>query len=278
MTDSDIMIEDLCFQYPGGHVALEHIDMYVKCGSISALLGANGSGKSTLLQCMAGLLRPQHGKIYIQGKPIASYKKELYKKVGMIFQNPDDQLFEPTVSDDIAYGLINLGFNTFEIHRAIDRITARLNIGDMLDKSIGSLSCGEKKKVAIAGVLVMQPDILLLDEPTSGLDPLSAYELMQLVKDISISTGVSVIVATHDVDMVPVFCDYVFVLQAGHLCLSGSPEEVFMCKKAVRDARLRLPRIEHLVEILHRDGMNIDTTCFTIGQARRQLLKLVGKK
>jgi cobalt/nickel transport system ATP-binding protein len=194
----------------------------------------------------------------------------------MVFQNPDDQLFALTVFEDVAYGVGNLGIMGKELEHRVDEALQVLNISDLKHREIHKLSFGQKKRAAIAGVLAMKPEILMLDEPTAGLDPLAASNLMTLLKQIQQEEQMTIIMTTHEVDLVPVYCDQVYVLHEGRIVLDGTPEVVFTRKEVLRKSSLRLPRIGHLVEVLlEKDHIELGTGIMTISAFRKALNELV---
>lgn len=270
----------LYFGYEPGKEILHDINIKIKTGSFTALLGANGCGKTTLIQHLNGLIKPTSGQVLLRGTDLKLLKDEkIYSTIGLVLQNPDDQLFANTVFEDVAYGVVNLGIKGEEQRIRVENALQLLNISELKEKEIHKLSFGQKKRAAIAGVLAMKPDILILDEPTAGLDPMTTSSLIKTLKEIQNLEGVTVIIATHEVDLVPVSCDYVYVLNSGRVILEGSPGEVFKNKNALRDANLRLPRIGHLMEILSdADHLNVDPSAMSISSARKVIKKLLNIK
>ncbi|MDF2523434.1 MAG: cobalt transporter, ATPase subunit [Clostridiales bacterium] len=268
---------NLCFAYEQGKEILHEININIRKGSFTTFLGANGCGKTTLIQHLNGLIKPTSGQVLLRGSDLKQLKdSQIYSSIGLVFQNPDDQLFAHTVFEDVAYGLNNLGIQGADQKTRIENALQLMDISQLKDMEIHKLSFGQKKRVAIAGVLAMKPDILILDEPTAGLDPMTTSSLIKTLKEIQEHEGVTVIIATHEVDIVPVSCDYAYVLNNGRVLLEGIPVEVFRNKKALRDANLRLPRIGHLMEILHEiDHIDIDTSAMSISSARKAIKKLM---
>lgn len=239
-----------------------------------SLLGKNGAGKSTLFLHFNGIYEPTEGQVLIDGEPIDYSKKGLMKvrqKVGIVFQNPDDQLFAPTVEEDVAFGPLNLGKSQEETQEIVTNALKRVDMSGYERKAPHHLSGGQKKRVAIAGILAMNPEVMVLDEPTSGLDPRGASEILQLLYELN-NEGMTIIISTHDVDLVPVYSNKVFVISKGNILKSGSTKEVFSDIELIRKANLRLPRIAHLAEILEKHD-NVDFNGdypLTIGEARRK--------
>lgn len=211
-----------------------------------------------------------------RGQPI-SYKKaglrQLRSKVGIVFQNPDDQLFSASVYQDISFGAVNMGLPSEEVHRRVNVVMEQIGITYLKDRPTHSLSFGQKKRVAFAGIMVMQPEVIILDEPTAGLDPVGVSELMHLLQDVCRQQNTTIILSTHDIDVVPIYADVIDVMDQGHVIAHGTPEEIFAQPELLRSHHLRLPRISHLLEILQKeDGWDVDASVSTISGARKELL------
>lgn len=265
---------DVHFSYPDGFKALNGINLKVAKGEFVALLGANGCGKTTLFRHFNCLLQPQEGEIFLEGKSSKEKKtEEIFQTVGLVFQDPNDQLFATGVFEDVSYGPTNLGLPREDVYDRVKEALELVGIWDLRGRNIRSLSFGQKKRVAVAGMLALRPKILVLDEPTAGLDPRTASKLMKLLQDVQNKSGLTVILSTHEVDYVPIYCNRVYVMNQGEIVLEGSPEEVFTQKEKIRQANLRLPRIGHLLEILEgKDGFNLPgLPAMTISAARVQL-------
>ncbi len=272
-----IETDKIVYEYPDGTKALEDVSFHAEEGKIVALLGPNGAGKSTLFLHFNGILEPTSGTVKIDGKTISYNKKELMKvrqKVGIVFQNPDDQLFAPTVMEDVAFGPMNIGLSKEEVDLRVKESLEKVGMTGFEKKPPHHLSGGQKKRVAIAGILAMKPKIMVLDEPTSGLDPKGASHILQLLYQLN-KEGMTIVISTHDVDLVPLYAESVYIISKGKIIKEGSPQEVFGDVETVRKADLRLPRIAHLMEILQKE----DKVSFgkpyplTIGEARRRILK-----
>ena len=277
-----IEIKDLNYSYDTQRKALNQVSMSSEKGKIIGVLGGNGAGKSTLFLHLNGILRPGSGKILYNGKEIKYSKNEiteLRKNIGIVFQDPDDQLFSSSVRKDISFGLLNLGKSSDEVTERVERIIKELGIEELAEKPTHALSFGQKKKVAIAGVLAMQPAVIILDEPTAGLDPYGVSEILNLLQKIKEEMGITVILSTHDIDLVPLYCSEVYVLDKGAVVFSGSPEQLFADPDLLRRHCLRLPRIAHLMGILYdKDKLMVDKSAATISKARKSIKELVGKK
>jgi cobalt/nickel transport system ATP-binding protein len=271
-----IEVRNLSFSYPFGTFTLDNINISIEKGEFIGILGANGCGKTTLLKLINRLLKPSQGTIFLKGVEAFSINKdEFFATINMVFQNPDDQLFADTVANDIAFGPINMGLSREEVKKRVEEALAQVGMREFLERPIHTLSLGEKKRICLAGVLAMRPEVMLLDEPTSSLDPMGVSSIMRLLRKIN-KEGKTLIMATHCVDLVPLFLDRVFIMSKGRIIRYGKPEVVFSETDMVRDAKLRLPRIAHLIEILRkRDNLKIDHFPLTIGEARRELVKLI---
>lgn len=273
VTRNILEAQDLQYKYADGTHALQSVNLEIKQGETTAILGGNGAGKSTLFLCFNGILKPSEGRVLFQGNPLDySHQglKNLRRGVGIVFQDPDNQLFSASVVQDISFGPANLKLPEAEIRRRVETAMARTGISHLKDKPTHCLSFGQKKRVALAGVLAMEPEALVLDEPTAGLDPAGTGEIMRLLKKTQQDLGISIVISTHDIDMVPLYCDQVHVMNEGRIILAGTPKEVFRQAAKIRSVNLRLPRIGHLIEILKKkDGFDFKDTANTISEARR---------
>jgi cobalt/nickel transport system ATP-binding protein len=274
-----IKTEALSFSYDGSAPALAGISLELRGGEFLALLGANGCGKTTLLKQLNGLLRPSSGKVFLEGRELRLFKdEEIFRRVGMVFQDPNDQLFSATVEQDVAFGAVNLGLKPGEVSRRVNRALKMVGASGLGGKAIHTLSFGQKRRVAIAGVLAMEPEIILLDEPTSGLDPRGASSIMRLLRKLNQNRGTTMIMATHDVELVPLFADRVAIMSQGRIVTEGTPADVFADTDMIRKVELRLPRVGHLIEILQKkEGIDFPEMPLTIGEARRELLRFLGR-
>jgi len=270
-----IETKDITYNYPDGTKALDKVNFKAEEGKIVALLGPNGAGKSTLFLHFNGILRPTSGSVVVNDEEIKYDKKDLLKvrqNVGIVFQNPDDQLFAPTVVEDVAFGPMNLGLSKEEVEKRVDESLKRVGMDEFKKKAPHHLSGGQKKRVAIAGILAMKPKIMVLDEPTSGLDPKGASQILRILYELN-KEGMTIIISTHDVDLVPLYAYQVYIISNGKIIKEGNPQEVFGDVETIRDANLRLPRIAHLMEILQKeDKLPFDKPYpLTIGEARKKL-------
>ncbi len=268
------------FSYPDGTVAMRDIKFDVLSGEFVGILGSNGSGKTTLLKVMDGLLKDFKGAITLDGIDIKKLSpKEIYRKVGLIFQNPDDQLFASTVSEDVAFGPINMGFGEADVQSRVRKALVDVDMEAYIARPIHSLSFGQKKRVCIAGLLAMGHEILLLDEPTAGLDPMGEYKMMGLLTRLNKENRVTIVMATHSVDLVPLFLDRLYILSKGRMVRSGTPEEVFTAPRDMEHAKLRLPHVADLMyRLKHEDKVPFTKVPLTIGEARREILRLLEER
>ncbi len=238
MSHHIVAADRLCFAYPDGTAALSEISFCIHHGEAVAIIGANGAGKSTLLQHLSGCLLPVNGEVRIGDLPVgATTVREVRKTVGMVFQNPDDQLFLPTVYDDVAFGPLNLGLDGSVLDQRVRTALETVSAAHLSAKPPYRLSGGEKKRVAIAAVLAMEPNILVMDEPTAGLDPCARREIMRLLQAFQHTR----IIASHDLDMVAEVCSRVLVLHEGRILADGIPARIFTDTALLSACRLEPP-------------------------------------
>lgn len=234
---------DIDYFYPDGTNALRNINLHVEKGEKLTILGSNGAGKSTLFMQFNGLYRPSSGCIKYHGQAI-SYKNkaliELRKKVGIVFQDPDSQLFSSSVYQDISFGPLNLGLSEQEVEDRVKKALMDTETTDLEDKPTHLLSYGQKKRVSIAGVLAMEPEVIIFDEPTAGLDPRHAREFMHLIKNLS-DEGKTIIISTHDVDLAYSWSDRLAIMSSGEIIAHGEPGELFLRPELIKRADLALP-------------------------------------
>jgi cobalt/nickel transport system ATP-binding protein len=245
-----------------------------------ALLGKNGAGKSTLFLHLNGIYEPDEGKVFIDGEELKYDKKSLLKfrqKVGIVFQNPDDQIFAPTVEEDVAFGPLNLKLPMEEVQKRVTESLARVGMSGFEKKAPHHLSGGQKKRVAIAGILAMQPEIMVLDEPTAGLDPQGVRDLSALLKELN-DEGITIIISTHEVDLVPNYAKRVFVLVDGLLIAEGTPKEIFAQPEILDQANLEVPIVTELFQDLEKEGFDMNNDYpLTIDEAKEKFLELLNK-
>jgi len=268
------------FRYPDGTTALAEIRFDVQKGEFCGILGANGSGKTTLLKVMDGLIKEYTGRVLLDGDEVTRLKpRDIYRKVGLVFQNPDDQLFAHTVFEDVAFGPRNMDFAEDEVQRRVNAALVSVEMADYAGKQINALSYGQKKRACIAGLLAMGHEILLLDEPTAGLDPMGEYRMMEILTRLNREEGVTIVMATHSVDLVPLFLHRLHILSRGRIVRSGAPEKVFTAPAEMENIKLRLPHIAELIyRLKHEDNVPFDRIPLTIGEARREIVEMVRNK
>ena len=272
-----ILASNISFTYPEGSKALENIDFEVGAGEFVSLLASNGSGKTTLIKILTGILKAQVGSVLIDGKELGSFtNRDLYQRVGVVLQNPNDQLFGATVEDDVAFGPRNLNLSDQEIEARIEESLRFVSAEHLRKKAIHHLSYGEQKRVAIAGVLAMKPNIIILDEPTAGLDPSGETQMMRLLSRLNREQKITILLATHLIDMLPLFSNRIYLLKKGKLLLHGTPNEVFRNHELIAQANLRIPYISSLLHELEKyDGAPIGNLPLTVRDARQRLLELI---
>jgi cobalt/nickel transport system ATP-binding protein len=266
------------FRYPDGTTALSDIQLNILPGEFCGILGSNGSGKTTLLRLLDGMVKDFNGEILLDGDDIRRLSpRQIYSKVGLVFQNPDDQLFAHSVYEDVAFGPRNMGLAEDEVRRRVAEALEAVEMADLASKDIHNLSYGQKKRVCIAGLLAMGHEILLLDEPTAGLDPMGEYRMMEILTRLNRESGVTIVMATHSVDLVPVFLSRLHILSRGRLVRSGTPEEVFGNRDDLAGVKLRLPYIAELIHQLKTgDRLPFRRIPLTVGEARRDILEAFG--
>jgi cobalt/nickel transport system ATP-binding protein len=236
-----LFIEDLAFAYPDGNQALFGVNLKVERGERVAILGPNGAGKTTLVMHMNGIHPAEHGSVSVAGEVIDTKDKELLRrirgKVGIVFQDPDDQLFMPTVGEDIAFGPYNMGIRGAELDAVVDQALALVQMSNFKDRPPHHLSFGQRRRIAVATVLAMKPEILVLDEPSSNLDPASRRELADILRSLKITT----LMVTHDIPYAYELCERSIILSGGIVVADGDTKTILSDSKLLKDNRLELP-------------------------------------
>jgi cobalt/nickel transport system ATP-binding protein len=238
-----LTLENVSYSYPNGVKALHEIHMEIHRGSKIAILGANGAGKSTLFLHLNGILQPQSGHILLDGQRIKYtriFLSELRKKVGIVFQDPDSQLFSVNVFQDISFGPMNLKYPPAEIKARVEQAMEITKTSDLRGRPTHQLSYGQKKRVAIAGILAMDPEVIILDEPTASLDPCLVEEMMLLFEQLY-KDGKTLIIATHDMDLAYSWVDYCYILNQGKVDAQGSPPDIFRNQALLINNNLQIP-------------------------------------
>ena len=274
-----VVIQNLTHVYAPGtpfeKKALDNITLSIQDGEFVGLIGHTGSGKSTLIQHINALMQPTSGKVIVNGIDTSAPKSglEIRKSVGLVFQYPEYQLFEETIEKDVAFGPRNLGLDEEEIKKRISHALDLVGIDEALyTNSPFDLSGGQKRRVAIAGVLAMKPQILILDEPSAGLDPAGRADMRKLIKDIK-NEGVTVVMVSHSMDDVSKMCDRIIVMNKGTIALDGTPREVFKHTELLESIHLGVPAASRLRERLNRNGFNLAEDIYTIEDMKTAILE-----
>ena len=261
---------------PFEHVALDKVDFSVEAGEYVAIIGRTGSGKSTLIQHLNGLLKPTGGQVMFEGEDIHSTKertRQVRFQVGLVFQYPEYQLFEETVRKDIAFGPRNMGLDEGEIERRVLQSARFVGLDDAtLEKSPFELSGGQKRRVAIAGVIAMEPKVLILDEPTAGLDPAGAAQILDNIRTYHREKGAAIILVSHSMDEVAREAQRLVVFHDAVTPFSGTPAEVFTHSKELEDMGLGVPAMTRLFARLRAMGADVPPSVYTVEQARDAIL------
>ena len=281
-----IKIENLTYVYmpktPFEKKALDNVSLEIEDGEFLAVIGHTGSGKSTLIQHLNGLLKPASGKIYVDGTDITDKDTKLVdirKKVGLVFQYPEYQLFEETIAKDIAYGPTNLGLNEDEILKRVKKSMEMvgLDYDEYKDISPFELSGGQKRRVAIAGVIAMEPNVLILDEPTAGLDPAGRDDILEQIKFLHEKYNMTIILVSHSMEDVGKLAEKIIVMNDGHIELQGKPKEVFKEIDTLEKIGLAVPQVTYLMRELKKKGFNVSEDIFTVEKAKSELLNILLK-
>lgn len=262
------------------HVALKGVNMYAEAGECIAIIGHTGSGKSTLIQHFNGLMRPEAGRVVIDGHDLSKRTvdlKKLRRTVGLVFQNPEDQIFEKIIGDDIAYGPFKLGLPLKEVRERVKWAmgVVGLDFEEMKDRQTFALSGGQKRKVALAGILALKPKILVLDEPTAGLDPRSRNELLDKIKYLKKEEKLTVLFVSHNMEEVAFLADRVYVMANGTDVLNGTPKEIFSDKEKLERFQIGTPETVQVLYRLADLGYKVNTSAFTISEASAEIMKVL---
>lgn len=279
-------LKDINFVYgkktPYEIKALDNINLSIEQGYITGVIGHTGSGKSTLIQLFNGLVKADSGDVIVEGKSIWEKPKEISKirfLVGMVMQYPEYQLFADTVREDIAFGPKNMGLSDDEIEKRIMESIAFCGLSaDVLDKSPFDLSGGQKRRVALAGVMAMNPKVLVLDEPAAGLDPKGRREILGGIKEYQRKSGTSVIIVSHSMEDMAMYCDRAIVMSHGRVLLHGTCKEVFSRHRLLQESGLDVPEVTEIVMALREKGVDIPEDIYTVDGAVEAICKLCGKE
>ena len=280
-----IKVESLSHVYSKGtpfeKVAIDHIDLDIEEGSFVGIIGHTGSGKSTFIQHLNGLLKPSEGRVLVDGEDIHASKaaeRDVRFKVGLVFQYPEYQLFEETVYRDIAFGPKNMGLSEEEIDSAVRQAAGFVGVPEYLfEASPLELSGGQKRRVAIAGVMAMRPRVLILDEPTAGLDPAGRESILENISYYRRSTGATVLLISHSMDDVARIADRLVVFSDGRVAMDGTPAQVFDRASELRGMGLTVPKATEIALALREKGIDIPESIYTINYLRKLLVSLRGE-
>lgn len=282
---SEIRIENLSYTYSAGtpyeKKALDNVCITFRDGMVTGLMGHTGSGKSTLVNMLNGLLRPDEGKVYLDERDIWADPKKIRDvrfRVGLVMQYPEYQLFDETVRSDIAFGPKNMGLSADEIASRVSEAAGFVGLSEeLLDKSPFELSGGQKRRAAMAGVIAMRPDVLVLDEPAAGLDPIGKESILTRIRAYAKESGTTVIIVSHSMEDMAVYCDRIAVISGGKLCMDGTREEVFGRRDELVAVGLDVPLVTDVAIELRRLGVPLEDDIFTVKYAARSILSLAGK-
>lgn len=275
MTNIQLSTENLSFTYPDGTQALKNINIEIEKGEKVAIIGPNGAGKSTLFSHFNGLTEPTSGCVKIEDKPISFEKDELLKvrqKVGIVFQDPNDQLFAPTVKEDIAFGPMNLGLSYDEMEKRVEDALKMVGMENYEDKTPHHLSGGQQKRIAIAGIIAMKPELMILDEPTAGLDPDGVEKVLNIMNQLN-EEGMTLIISSHDIDMISKYADKIFVLYNGEIIESGNKNKIFSDMELLKKAHLRTPITTEILYNLKESGLNVNTEKISVKDTCAEIIK-----
>lgn len=258
--------------------ALDDVTLTIGDGEFVGLIGHTGSGKSTLVQHLNGLMKPDHGSVIVDGMDVSDKStdlREIRRRVGLVFQYPEHQLFEETVRKDVSFGPRNLGCSEQEIEERVVKACHQVGLSDeKLDMSPFDLSGGNKRRVAIAGVLAMRPRVLVLDEPTAGLDPRGRNELLELIRGLHDEEGNTIVMVSHSMDDISALAQRIIVMNEGHVAMDGTPREVFAHPQELVDMHLGVPAAAQLAMELRKRGYNLPDNVYTLDEMRSLILAM----
>ena len=281
-----IRLENVCYTYGSDTTseikALNNVNLEIKKGEFVAIIGHTGSGKSTLIQHFNGLERPKSGNVFYNNENIYENNYDLRKlrcKVGLVFQYPEHQLFEETVLKDVCFGPMNMGMSREEAEKKAKLMLEQVGINEKCyNKSPFELSGGQKRRVAIAGVLAMNPEIIVLDEPTAGLDPKGRDKILNRIKELHDNTGIGVILVSHSMEDVANYAQRLIVINNGKIKYDGMPKDVFKHYKELEKMGLKAPQITYIMHKLKEKGLDVDENVITIEEARENIMQCLNRK
>ena len=269
-------LKNWSYVYPDGTRALNNVNMDIEKGRKIAIMGPNGAGKSTLFSHFNGLTEPTSGYLELEGKKMQYDKKsllEIRQKEGIVFQDPNDQLFAPTVKEDVAFGPMNLGLSYEEVEKRVEEALKMVAMEEYKDKTPHHLSGGQQKRVAIAGIIAMRPDIMILDEPTAGLDPEGVDKVLNILNNLN-EEGMTIVISSHDIEMVNSFAEKIFVLNEGEIIDSGDTHQIFSNKELLKKAHLKAPVTTEILYALKENGYGVDTTKISLDEIIDELINM----
>ena len=277
MSEYILETKDLNFQYEDGTEALKNINLKIKKGKKISFIGVNGSGKSTLFLNLNGVLKPTKGTVIYDGNEVKYNHKSLLslrKNIGIVFQDPDNQLFSASVYQEVSFGAMNLKLSDIEVRSRVDQALNSVGMYEYRDKAVHFLSYGQKKRVSIADILVMNPEIIVFDEPTSSLDPKHSKQIVNIFDELN-ERGMTVILSTHDVELAYSWSDYIVVMKDGEIVREGTPYEIFSDDNLIHECYLEKPIVLEIFEKLRDNGkITLDTN---IPRNKEELYKILNK-
>lgn len=281
-----IRLENVCYTYGSDTTseikALNNVNLEINKGEFVAIIGHTGSGKSTLIQHFNGLERPKSGNVFYNDENIYENNYDLRKlrcKVGLVFQYPEHQLFEETVLKDVCFGPMNMGMSRGEAEKKAKLVLEQVGINEKCyNKSPFELSGGQKRRVAIAGVLAMNPEIIVLDEPTAGLDPKGRDKILNRIKELHDNTGIGVVLVSHSMEDVANYAQRLIVINNGKIKYDGMPKDVFKHYKELEKMGLKAPQITYIMHKLKEKGLDVDENVITIEEARENIMQCLNRK
>ena len=285
MSEIKLSLKNISYTYGEGTPfeikALDNVSLDIKAGKVTGIIGHTGSGKSTLVQMLNGLLKPSSGQVLLDGTDIWENPKEISKvryRVGLVMQYPEYQLFEETVKKDIAYAPTNMGLSEEEIENRVLEAADFAGVGrSLLEKSPFDLSGGQKRRVAIAGIMAMRPDVLVLDEPAAGLDPRGKNLILSGIREYQRKTGAAVVLVSHSMEDMAKYCDEIIVMANAGLIMQGNCDEVFSKSSSLTDIGLDVPQITKIMMQIKARGINVSDSVYTVDAAYEELIKLFQK-
>lgn len=278
-----IKVNNVTYTYMSGgpfeKVAVDNVSLEIESGKFIGLIGHTGSGKSTLIQMIGGLIKPTSGTVEIDGQVLHSKEcnmRDMRFKTGLVMQYPEYQLFEETVFRDIAFGPTNMGLSQNEIKRRVELAADLAGLKpELLEKSPFELSGGQKRRAAIAGILAMEPSVLILDEPTAGLDPAGREEILCKIRDLHKRLGITVLLVSHSMEDIAKMADQIVVMNRGKVDMNGTPSEIFKNAEHLRSIGLSVPQITDICDMLRSRGLPVSEGIYTVEAAKAEILKLI---